>query len=90
MAESYEDFQEVLENRSLAEQTVIIERMIKVNHPSLGNDNRSNLQRLFLYLLQHLNDNSCSIVSVFFITWAQLFFRICMLFCMLPNHCISS
>jgi len=63
VAESYEEFQEVLENRSIAEQTVIIERMIKINHPSLGNNNRLNLQRLYPYLLQHLNDNSCSIVS---------------------------
>ncbi|KAL4141856.1 hypothetical protein QTP88_004412 [Uroleucon formosanum] len=61
VAELYEGFQEILEDRSIAEQTVIIERMIKVNHPSLGNDNRSNLQRLYPYLLQHLNDNSCSI-----------------------------
>lgn len=64
VAESYEGFQEILEDRSIIEQTVIIERMIKVNHPSLGNDNRSNLQRLYPYLLQHLNDFSCSIVSV--------------------------
>ncbi|KAF0762760.1 nucleolar protein 14 isoform X1 [Aphis craccivora] len=61
VAESYEGFQEILEDRSITEQIVIIERMIKVNHPSLGNDNRSNLQRLYPYLLQHLNDNSCSI-----------------------------
>lgn len=64
MTESYQGFQELLEDRSIAEQIVIIERMIKVNHPSLGNDNRSNLQRLYPYLLQHLNDCSCSIVSV--------------------------
>lgn len=63
MAESYEGFQEILDDRSIEEQTVIIERMIKVNHPSLGNDNRSNLQRLYPYLLQHLNNCSCSIVS---------------------------
>lgn len=65
MAESYEEFQETLEERSITEQTLIIERMIKLNHPSLGNDNRSNLQRLYPYLLQHLNDNSSCIVSVF-------------------------
>lgn len=64
MAESYEEFKNTLENRSIAEQTVIIERMVKVNHPSLGNDNRLNLQRLYPYLLQHLNDNSHSIVSL--------------------------
>lgn len=63
VAESYEEFQEVLENRSVAEQTVIVERMVKTNHPSLGNNNRSNLQRLYPYLLQHLNDNAHSIVS---------------------------
>lgn len=54
----------MLEDRSISEQTIIIERMIKVNHPSLGNDNRSNLQRMYPYLLQHLNDNSGSIVSI--------------------------
>lgn len=64
MAESYEGFQETLEDRSITEQTVIIERMIKVNHPSLGNNNRSNLERLYPYLLQHLNDYSSSIVSI--------------------------
>lgn len=63
VADSYQEFQEVLEGRPIVEQTVIIERMIKVNHPSLGNDNRLNLQRLYPYLLQHLNDNSSSIVS---------------------------
>lgn len=63
MADSYQEFQEILDDRSIVEQTVIIERMIKVNHPSLGNNNRSNLQRLYPYLLQHINDNSCSIVS---------------------------
>lgn len=63
MADTYEGFQETLENRTVAEQTVIVERMVKVNHPSLGNNNRSNLQRLYPYLLQHLNDNSHCIVS---------------------------
>lgn len=63
VADSYEEFQKVLEDRPIVEQTVIMERMIKVNHPSLGNNNRSNLQRLYPYLLQHLNDNSSSIVS---------------------------
>ncbi|VVC31959.1 Nucleolar protein 14 [Cinara cedri] len=59
--ESYEEFEETLENKTIAEQIVIIGRMIKVNHPSLGNDNRSNLQRFYPYLLQYLNDNSHSI-----------------------------
>lgn len=64
--ESYKGFQEILEDRLITEQAIIIERMIKVNHPSLGNDNRINLQRLYLYLLQHLNDYSSSIVSNIF------------------------
>lgn len=63
VSESYKEFQEILEDRLIAEQTTIIERMIKVNHPSLGNNNRSNLQRLYLFLLQHLNDYSSSMVS---------------------------
>lgn len=67
VTESYEGFQQILEDRSIAEQIIIIERMIKVNHPSLGNDNRSNLQRMYPYLLQYLNDNSCSTVSSIFV-----------------------
>ncbi|XP_050435803.1 nucleolar protein 14 [Adelges cooleyi] len=59
--EEYDGFQEVLENKSIVDQVVIVERMIKVNHPSLGNNNTSNLKRLYPYLLQHLNDTSCSI-----------------------------
>lgn len=73
MAESYEGFQEILDDRSVVEQTVIIERMIKVNHPSLGNDNRSNLQRLYPYLLQHLNNCSCSIVSVIILNYYTIY-----------------
>lgn len=82
MADSYEEFQETLEDRSIAEQTVIIERMIKVNHPSLGNNNRSNLERLYPYLLQHLNDYSCSIVSitVFFNSTNSVIVFICLYF----------
>lgn len=78
MAESYQGFQELLEDRSVAEQSLIIERMIKVNHPTLGNNNRSNLQRLYPYLLQHLNDNSCSLVSIYYTT--KIFFNITFMF----------
>jgi nucleolar protein 14 len=56
LPESYEALQEVLEGRSSTHQSVIIERMIKCNHPSLAENNKEKLGMLFVYLLQHLND----------------------------------
>ncbi|XP_050534140.1 nucleolar protein 14 [Daktulosphaira vitifoliae] len=59
--DEYECFQEIVDGKSITDQNIIIERMIKVNHPSLGNNNRSNLMRLFTFLLQHINDTSSSL-----------------------------
>lgn len=56
LPESYEKLQSLLENQPPEYQDVIIERMIKCNHPSLAAENKENLGRLFVYLLQHLND----------------------------------
>lgn len=49
-------FKVILENQPPAYQHVIIERIIKCNHPSLGDGNKEKLGNLFAYLLQHLND----------------------------------
>ncbi|GLV32750.1 lethal (3) 07882 [Carabus blaptoides fortunei] len=56
LPESYETLQSLLENQPPEYQDVIVERMIKCNHPSLAAENKENLGRLFVYLLQHLND----------------------------------
>lgn len=54
--ETYEDFQTVMAGQSPTHQSVIIERMIKCNHPSLGKNNKENLGLVFVYLMQHLSD----------------------------------
>ena len=41
------------------EKVVIIERMIKCNHPQFGNDNKERLEDLFRFLLQYIHDSAC-------------------------------
>lgn len=56
LPDSYESLQELFKNQTSAHQSVILERMIKCNHPSLAEENKENLSLLFAYLLQYLND----------------------------------
>lgn len=61
--ESYEDFQKLFQNQSSIYQGIILERMIKCNHPSLGENNKQKLAMVFVYLLQYLSDISSEIES---------------------------
>ncbi|KAG5872705.1 hypothetical protein JTB14_008799 [Gonioctena quinquepunctata] len=56
LPDSYESLLKLFENQSCSHQCVILERMIKCNHPSLAEGNKDNLGLLFAYLLQYLND----------------------------------
>lgn len=56
LPESYEDLQFVLKYRSPEFQSVILERMIKCNHPKIVPENKAQMVTLFGYLLQHVND----------------------------------
>ncbi|KAJ8985041.1 hypothetical protein NQ317_016952 [Molorchus minor] len=56
LPETYESLQKSFENQSSTHQFIIMERMIKCNHPSLAEGNKDDLGLLFAYLLQHLND----------------------------------
>jgi hypothetical protein len=44
------------DGRSADEKSVILERMIKCNHPQFGDDNKAKLEGLFTFVLQHLHD----------------------------------
>ncbi len=54
---SYEELRGHFRGRTPSEQAVIVERIIKCNHPQFGNNNREKLQSVFVYLLQHINDS---------------------------------
>nr|CAD7595851.1 unnamed protein product [Timema genevievae] len=54
---NYEGLQDILTNRNSDYQAVVVERMVKCNHPSLKEGNKDRLASLFAYLLQHLNDD---------------------------------
>uniref|UniRef100_A0A1B6DFN0 Nucleolar protein 14 n=1 Tax=Clastoptera arizonana TaxID=38151 RepID=A0A1B6DFN0_9HEMI len=54
--ETYEDLQKLMSGQSAEIQAVIVERIIKCNHPSLGGDNKDKLVNIFAFLLQLLND----------------------------------
>lgn len=58
--DSYDELQTLLEPHNPEYQSVILERMIKCNHPSLGEQNKMKLQNLFAYLLQFLHDTASS------------------------------
>uniref|UniRef100_A0A8D9BT31 Nucleolar protein 14 homolog n=2 Tax=Cacopsylla melanoneura TaxID=428564 RepID=A0A8D9BT31_9HEMI len=53
----YDDLVELFDGRNENEMRIILERMIKVNHWSLGGDNKSRLNQLFAFLLQYLDDS---------------------------------
>nr|XP_023023933.1 nucleolar protein 14 homolog [Leptinotarsa decemlineata] len=56
LPDSYESLLKLFENQPSTHQSVILERIIKCNHPSLSEGNKDNLGLLFAYLLQYLND----------------------------------
>ena len=56
MPDSYEELLELLEPHSPSIQNIIIDRIIKTNHPRLLQPNRSKMIALFTYLLQYIND----------------------------------
>lgn len=63
--DTYEDFQKLLAGQSPTHQSVIIERMIKCNHPSLGKNNKENLAMVFVYLMQHISDVATEAIDEF-------------------------
>ncbi|KAL5284101.1 NOP14 family protein [Megaselia abdita] len=56
MPGKYEDFVKLVQNQSPSRQGIIIERVIKCNHPKLDGNNREKMLKLFTYLLQYIND----------------------------------
>uniref|UniRef100_A0AAR5P094 Nucleolar protein 14 n=2 Tax=Dendroctonus ponderosae TaxID=77166 RepID=A0AAR5P094_DENPD len=56
LPDSYENFLETFKNQSAVHQKIILERMIKCNHPSLSQGNKDGLGHLFVYVLQYIND----------------------------------
>lgn len=56
LPDSYESFMETFKDKSCNHQKIILERMIKCNHPSLAQGNKESLGVLFDYILQYLND----------------------------------
>lgn len=52
----YEEFEKLMNSYNPHYQAVIIERMIKCHHPSLNEQNKEDLDFLFTFLLQHIQD----------------------------------
>ncbi|GJQ87328.1 hypothetical protein Trydic_g17376 [Trypoxylus dichotomus] len=55
---NYEELRSLLISQPSEHQFIILERLIKCHHPSLGEKNKANLEMLFAYLLQYINDIS--------------------------------
>lgn len=56
MPDSFEALVALLESHSTKVQAVVIERIIKTNHPRLLHVNKARMLKLFAYLLQYIND----------------------------------
>lgn len=52
--QDYDAFWALLENHSPKEVSLILERMITCNHPSLGGKNKEKCDDIFAYILQVL------------------------------------
>ena len=59
-----DDLEELFGGRGPKEKAIIVERMIKCNHPQFGKDNKAQLENLFAFLLQHIHD--CASIGKFF------------------------
>ena len=58
-----DDLEELFNGRGPKEKAIIVERMIKCNHPQFGKDNKAQLENLFAFLLQHIHD--CASIGKF-------------------------
>lgn len=56
LPQNYADLEKLLAKRNADYQAVIIDRMIKCNHPKVDPTNKENMVTLFAFLLQHIND----------------------------------
>lgn len=63
MPASYEQLQSLLQEEPSKIQAIIIDRIIKTNHPKLLHPNRNKMLKLFAYLLQYTNDLFSSITE---------------------------
>ncbi|CAD6994280.1 unnamed protein product [Ceratitis capitata] len=55
---NYDEFHKLISKRKPIEQGVIIDRLIKCNHPKLdGINNKEKMIKLFAYLLQYVNES---------------------------------
>lgn len=59
--DSFEELEELLENHNADYQSVIVDRIIKCNHPRLDSKNKEAMSNLFVYLLQYVNN--CAFVN---------------------------
>lgn len=63
MPESYEELMALMEKESSKVQGVVLDRIIKTNHPKLMMANRNKMHKLFAYLLQYVNDLFSSVAE---------------------------
>lgn len=73
--ENFEELKELLQHRNADYQSVIVERIIKCNHQSLGESNKEKLDNLFSYLLQHFNMYTINNEDIDVVNCFQIFDR---------------
>ena len=54
--QSYEELINHFQDRSPKEKSIVIERIIKCNHPQFGENNKAHLEELFRFILQYIHE----------------------------------
>lgn len=54
--EEYEEFHQLLQSYSDADQRTVLDRMIKSNHPALTGTNKAKMEKVFAFLMQYIHD----------------------------------
>lgn len=61
MPNDFEEFQELLRNRSIDEQRILFDRLLKCYHPSLAEGNKARLGKLFVFALRSFEKSAISL-----------------------------
>ncbi|XP_034941033.1 nucleolar protein 14 homolog [Chelonus insularis] len=75
--ESYEELKQLLQNQKPDYQSIIVERIIKCNHWTLGQGNREKLCKVFEYLLKYIVDSACTNETEQLVEYFQICDELC-------------
>ena len=56
--QEYDEFNQLILSYPVKDQRIVLERMVKSNHPALNGTNKAKMEKLFAFLMQYVHDLS--------------------------------